>query len=177
MNGRQVRPDLARIVLWVPIEVRYGDFDVQGHVNNVRYFTYFEQARVEFFSQLRARAREEAAPTAQDGVPTAGAALGPEDIPFVVIRAEAVYRRPITVLAPVVVGLDCARLTHTSMDLRYAVCDQPGGTLYASGATTITSVDQQSGRPRALPRWARQGAEALLGPVGDGAGGTSRQPA
>ena len=54
MNGRQVRPDLARIVLWVPIEVRYGDFDVQGHVNNVRYFTYFEQARVEFFSQLRA---------------------------------------------------------------------------------------------------------------------------
>jgi acyl-CoA thioester hydrolase len=168
MNGRHVRPDLARIVLWVPIEVRYGDFDVQGHVNNVRYFTYFEQARVEFFSQLRAR--EEAAPTA-------GAALGPEDIPFVVVRAEAVYRRPITAFAPVVVGLDCARLTHTSMDLRYAVCDQPGGTLYASGATTITSVDQQSGRPRALPGWARQGAEALLGPVGDGAAGTSGQPA
>src|SRR5260221_10330028 len=132
MNGRQVRPDLARIVLWVPIEVRYGDFDVQGHVNNVRYFTYFEQARVEFFSQLRARAREEAVPTAQDGVPTAqdgvptaGAALGPEDIPFVVIRAEAVYRRPITVLAPVVVGLDCARLPPTSMDLRYAGCGHP----------------------------------------------------
>src|SRR5260370_10237367 len=177
MNGRHVRPDLARIVLWVPIEVRYGDFDVQGHVNNVGYFTYFEQARVEFFSQLRGRAREEAAPTTEDGATSAGTALGPEDIPFVVISAEAVYRRPITVLAPVVVGLDCARLTHTSMDLRYVLCDQPGGTLYASGATTITSVDQQSGRPRALPGWARQAAEVLLRPVDDGAAETSRQRA
>ena len=29
-----------------PIEVRYGDLDPQGHVNNAKYLTYMEQARV-----------------------------------------------------------------------------------------------------------------------------------
>jgi hypothetical protein len=28
-----------------PIEVRYGDLDPQGHVNNAKFLTYFEQAR------------------------------------------------------------------------------------------------------------------------------------
>ena len=29
-----------------PIEVRYSDLDPQGHVNNARFLTFFEQARV-----------------------------------------------------------------------------------------------------------------------------------
>ena len=35
-----------------PIEVRYGDLDPQGHVNNARYLTYFEQARVKYIRNL-----------------------------------------------------------------------------------------------------------------------------
>ena len=35
-----------------PIEVRYGDLDPQGHVNNAKYLTYFEQARVHYLVQL-----------------------------------------------------------------------------------------------------------------------------
>jgi acyl-CoA thioester hydrolase len=35
-----------------PMEVRYGDLDPQGHVNNARYLTYFEQARVGYLTQL-----------------------------------------------------------------------------------------------------------------------------
>ena len=31
-----------------PIAVRYGDLDPQGHVNNAKYVTYFESARVEY---------------------------------------------------------------------------------------------------------------------------------
>ncbi len=29
-----------------PVEVRYGDLDPQGHLNNAKYLTFFEQARV-----------------------------------------------------------------------------------------------------------------------------------
>ena len=35
-----------------PTEVRYGDLDPQGHVNNAKYLTYFEQARVYYLIHL-----------------------------------------------------------------------------------------------------------------------------
>ena len=34
------------------IEVRYGDLDPQGHVNNAKHLTYFEQARVAYMIEL-----------------------------------------------------------------------------------------------------------------------------
>jgi acyl-CoA thioester hydrolase len=37
---------------WTEIEVRWGDQDPMGHVNNARYFTYMETARVHFFEHL-----------------------------------------------------------------------------------------------------------------------------
>ncbi len=35
-----------------PIEVRYGDLDPQGHVNNAKHLTYFEQARIAYMVEL-----------------------------------------------------------------------------------------------------------------------------
>jgi acyl-CoA thioester hydrolase len=35
-----------------PIEVRYGDLDPQGHVNNAKHLTYFEQARIAYLVEL-----------------------------------------------------------------------------------------------------------------------------
>ena len=37
---------MADFRFYHPIEVRYGDLDPQGHVNNARYLTYLEQARI-----------------------------------------------------------------------------------------------------------------------------------
>ncbi len=34
------------------IEVRWGDMDALGHVNNARYFVFSESARIAFFEQL-----------------------------------------------------------------------------------------------------------------------------
>jgi acyl-CoA thioester hydrolase len=34
------------------MEVRYGDLDPQGHLNNVKYLTYFEPARLHYFTKL-----------------------------------------------------------------------------------------------------------------------------
>ena len=35
-----------------PIEVRYGDLDPQGHVNNAKHLTYFEQARLTYWINI-----------------------------------------------------------------------------------------------------------------------------
>jgi len=38
---------------WHTVDVRWGDMDSQRHVNNAKYFTYFESARIAFFDTVR----------------------------------------------------------------------------------------------------------------------------
>ena len=42
-----------------PVEVRYGDLDPQGHLNNAKYLTFFEQARVQYMIHLGLYARDQ----------------------------------------------------------------------------------------------------------------------
>jgi acyl-CoA thioester hydrolase len=46
-NGRM--PDFN---FKIPIQVRYADLDAQWHVNNSRFLTYMEQARLEYLQHL-----------------------------------------------------------------------------------------------------------------------------
>jgi acyl-CoA thioester hydrolase len=39
----------------IKIQVRYKDIDIQGHVNNANHITYFEVARVQYFTDIFAR--------------------------------------------------------------------------------------------------------------------------
>lgn len=35
-----------------PLEIRWGDMDAIGHVNNIIYFQYFEQARASWLNEI-----------------------------------------------------------------------------------------------------------------------------
>ena len=57
-----VRPPAAPQVVDVPgghypVHVRFSDVDVYGHVNNVKYFEYFQEARIQLMVAQRPRAR------------------------------------------------------------------------------------------------------------------------
>lgn len=160
-SGGKGRVDLSQIRFWVPVEVRYSDLDAQGHVNNATFFTYFEQGRVAFFAELRAR-RQTASGSGQvteshPVIPGTEAS----DLPFVIANAACTYLRPIATLTPVVVGVRAARITHAAIETEYAVCDRPAGVLYATGTTLTVSIDPLSGRPRSLPSWARLSPEDM----------------
>ncbi len=149
--------------LWVPVPVRYGDLDPQHHVNNVVYFTYLEQARLGYFDALRrlaraARAAEAPAPTlaatsARTLDRSPGATDDRLDLPLVISEASCAYRRPITALAPLEVGVRAARAGRASLVVEYAICPARGEPAYATGSTTVVCVDPASGRPRGLPGW------------------------
>jgi acyl-CoA thioester hydrolase len=51
-----VQPDpqvwMEKFHFSIPIKVRYCETDMTGHVNNVSYFIYFEQGRVEYLEHL-----------------------------------------------------------------------------------------------------------------------------
>jgi len=45
-----------------PVQVRFSDVDVYGHVNNVKYFEYFQEARISYLHRLLADSPGAAAP-------------------------------------------------------------------------------------------------------------------
>jgi acyl-CoA thioester hydrolase len=144
------------------VEVRYSDLDAQGHVNNATFFTYFEQGRVAYFAELRARYREHDRNVSERPAGEIGIDASAPDLPFVIASASCTYLRPIAALVPVMVGVRCSRITHAAIEMEYAVSDRPGGLLYATGSTLTVSIDPVTGRPRGLPPWARAAALELL---------------
>jgi hypothetical protein len=42
---------------WAEVEVRWGDMDAQGHVNNAVYFTYCETARIKLLRSIGVQGR------------------------------------------------------------------------------------------------------------------------
>lgn len=168
MRGRGEEIDPRTLMHWARVEVRYSDLDIQGHVNNALYLTYFEQGRVSFFDALRRLAPRK---TAAGDAAEHGAGLTPDDITFVIVEASCSYKRPIAGLASVHVGVGTARVRHAALEMVYAVCDRPGGegTLHATGSTLVASVDLATGRPKALPAWTREALERM-GAYGNAAG-------
>ena len=47
-----IPPKRSDYTFFLPLTPRWGDMDALGHVNNVKFFTYDESVRLEYFRQL-----------------------------------------------------------------------------------------------------------------------------
>jgi len=52
MTETQLPDCLSPFPSVTPIDVAWGDMDAFGHVNNTRYFRYFETARIAYFTVI-----------------------------------------------------------------------------------------------------------------------------
>lgn len=105
------------------VERRFSDLDVMGHVNNVTYLVYLEEARVRLLTQL-------------------GGAV--DELPgLVVARQEIDYVRPLFLSSePVVVECWVDRIGTTSFVLAYDVLDGDGGAVCARALSVVVGFDQ-----------------------------------
>jgi acyl-CoA thioester hydrolase len=118
-----------------PIAVRYGDLDPQGHVNNAKYMTYFEQARVHYLLHL---------------------GLFEESHSFMnigIILAEV----RVTFLAPVQYGTDCrvgmriSRLGNKSMTAEYTLMDAATKEELATASAVLVGYDYRTNETIPIP--------------------------
>ncbi|MBX6387269.1 MAG: acyl-CoA thioesterase [Microbispora sp.] len=110
--------------------MRFADIDSYGHVNNVRFLDYLEDARV---SMLWERPRDDAG-RRQD---------------LVVARHEIDYRRPLTFRTdPVRVEVWVTELSRVRFTLAYEIRDDE--TLYVEARTVMVAYDAAAARPRRL---------------------------
>jgi len=117
-----------------PIEVRYGDLDPQGHVNNARLLTYMEQARVAYYKHLALWS-------------------GSSFMDFGAILAEVrvTFHAPIHWGDPLRVGMRITHLGNTSMTSEYCVENARDGSEFANGTAVLVAYDYHQARTIPIP--------------------------
>ncbi len=116
---------MTPIIFFHPIEVRYGDLDPQGHVNNAKYLTYFEQARVAYLIRL--------------GLFQKG--LSFLDIGMIIADIHILYRAPVLWETPVKVGAAINRLGKKSFTFVQNVVHAETGSVFAEGEVIMVAYD------------------------------------
>ena len=117
-----------------PVHVRFSDVDVYGHVNNVKYFEYFQEARLLLITnRLMSQVPREL------GLPS-----------FVVAQTDVDYKAPILFRAE---PYDCwsrvVRVGSRSFTIEAEIRD--GDALLARAVVTIVFVDPETGRSSEPP--------------------------
>lgn len=131
--------ELAEFPVVTSVEVAWGDLDAMGHVNNTRFFRYFESARISYFSAL--------------GVLDITASEGAAPI---LAETGCRFRRPIGFPDSLEVGAAVDRIGTDRFHMRYRIVSSSQQAVVADGFGVIVSYDYAEGRKTALPEPLRQ---------------------
>lgn len=124
--------------------LRWSDMDAFGHVNNVAYFRYLEESRVDLVFRL--------APQHEGKELSRGSVVGRQEIHYLHTMD---YRTEPIVVETSVVDIKAAALT-----LAFVIRD--GDDVYARGSTVLIPYDLETGRPRRLTGKEREFFEIYL---------------
>ena len=111
--------------------VTFGELDALKHVNNVVYFTYFENARIAYFFE----------------------AMGTnslQELSLILAEATCSYKTPAHFGEKLVIGTGVTRLGNKSFDLHHRI-ETEDGRLVAIGKTIQVFFDYKTGKTIPLP--------------------------
>ena len=130
----------------VSIPVQWGDMDALGHVNNARFFSWFESARIALFERI--------------GVATKPSTVGP-----ILATTTCDFLRPVVFPATVQIGVRVSRIGETSIGMEYEVTDAAASegtaTVYARGTSVAVLVDYGTMQKVRVPEAVRTAIAAL----------------
>ena len=108
-----------------PIEVRYGDLDPQGHVNNAKHLTYFEQARIAYMVELGLFTKDQSF----------------MEIGVILADVHITYLAPVYFGEPVKVGVHISKLGTKSMTWMQNIVDAKTDKELAMGEVVMVTYD------------------------------------
>ncbi len=140
------------------IQLRWADTDAYGHVNNVSYLRYIEEARIRVFGLP-----DQPATAAPDCPPVFG---GLDPHTFTLTAAHRMeYVRQLTYSGQAVIAeVWLSRLGSSSIDVSFRFLDESLTDVYLIAQTTLVVCDLRSGRPRVLTDRELRLLSSYLGP-------------
>lgn len=124
------------------ISLRWSDNDIYGHVNNVKYYSFFDTAVNCYL------------------IEKAGLNIHHDDIVGFVVASNCEYLKSIAYPNTVKVGVAVAKLGHSSVEYKLGVFDQ-NQTLCATGAFTHVFVSQNNNKSVEMPTAIRSALEKI----------------
>ncbi|CAD0360012.1 thioesterase family protein [Xanthomonas sp. WHRI 8391] len=122
-----------KVLARIPISVRWRDMDSMGHVNNAKYISYLEEARVRWMLGV-------------EGVSMT------DRIAPVVAATNVNYKRPLVWPNDILVELFVERLGSSSITIGHRILDQKDqSVLYSDGNVVVVWIDTQTGKSASLP--------------------------
>jgi len=118
-----------------PIEVRYGDLDPQGHVNNAKHLTYFEQGRIAYLIELGLFTKDQSF----------------MEIGIILADVHITYLEPVYFGQKIKVGVHAAKLGNKSMTWEQNVVDAETGKILSKGEVVMVTYDYRAGRTIPIP--------------------------
>ncbi|MGW9405491.1 acyl-CoA thioesterase [Arthrobacter sp. NPDC055585] len=150
-----------------PIQLRFGDEDSNGHVNNVRYVQFLEEARVRLSLLPLAGARGSARTrgrTDSAAEPETFRSVTRETGSTLVGRQEIEYLTPLVYRPdPVWIEIWVSGVGRSSFSYGFRLTDEDGGTVYAVAEAAMVMVGRESGRTVPLSERQRQILEGWAG--------------
>jgi len=119
-----------------PVEVRYGDLDPQGHVNNAKHLTYFEQARINYWIGLGLFTKDQSF----------------MELGVIVADVHITYFEPIYYGQNIKVGVRVTKLGNKSMTWEQNIVDAETGKELAKGELVIVAYDYKEERTISIPQ-------------------------
>ena len=110
-----------------PIEVRYGDLDPQGHVNNAKHLTYFEQARIAYLMELGLFTKDQSF----------------MEIGVIVADIHITYHSTTHYGDPIKVGAKVTKIGNKSMTVEQCIMNADTGKVMASGEVVLVTFDYE----------------------------------
>jgi acyl-CoA thioester hydrolase len=131
----------------IEIVVQWGEMDALGHVNNARFFSWFESARIGLFQRI--------------GV-ASGSGGGPLAIGPILATTTCDFLKPVVYPATVAVSVSVSRVGESSITMDYEVRGASDrAVLYAKGTSVAVLIDYRTMKKVRVPDDIRAAIAAL----------------
>lgn len=132
MTDQQITRD--QFTYWKAIEVRWGDMDAMGHVNNTVYLIYLESARIDFLRKLGVAGKQ------------GGRSHGPT-----LVSVTCDFKKQVVYPAVVDVGVRVENIGRRSVRLKYGLFIHGTDEIVAVASTVNAWIDYAVERAIELP--------------------------
>lgn len=122
-----------------PVKIRYSDLGARQHVNNARYLSYVEDARIAYRKHLGLS----------------------DEVGVIIVQMNITYHYPVFLDDEIKVGVRVSKLGNTSITFENNIVDQAGEKLFTSVETVMVTYDYDQDKSVPVPESWRVAIEAF----------------